>query len=171
MRFSIFQVKRKSRKCWEQMEALQSLPITLCGALSPLTKSCPLSNSSCRQRTRGVNIPCASAWRGDKKRATAQKESLLVLPCFYCKQPSWAGKAAQINDRVGDSQRGRSKFATVTREYWDIYNPYIRWVIPRFTAALAWLISLCSFMFLLIPGIVLRLSVCHWQLFCPLPML
>jgi hypothetical protein len=48
------------------------------------------------------------------KTGADKKDSLLVLPCFYCKQPSWRGKAAQIN---GGVVRGHTIFAKVIREY------------------------------------------------------
>lgn len=47
----------------------------------------------------GVKSP-AVVFEPEIKRGAAQKKNLLVLQCFYCKQPSWRGKAAQINDRV-----------------------------------------------------------------------
>jgi len=168
MSFSIFQVKRKSRKCWEQMEALQSLPITLCGALSPLTKSCPPSNSPCRQRTRGVNIPCASAWRGDKKGQQLKRRAFWFYP------------ASTANNHHGRAKLPRSmiEWATLREGRANL----LRWQgntgthIHRYKVGNSKIycssrvVKFVGFMFLLILGIVLRLSVCHWKLFCPLPM-
>lgn len=145
MGFSIFHVKRKSRKCWEQMEALQSLPITLCGALSPLTKSCPPSNSPCRQRTRRVIgwTSCASPWWGDKKGQQLKRRAFWFYP------------ASTANNHHGRAKLPRSMIEwAIVREgianllRWQgnagIYCASLRWVIPGFTAALVWLILLCS---------------------------
>lgn len=130
MRFSIFQAKRKSKKkCWEQMEALQYLPpITLRGALWPLTKSCPPSNSSMKAKEQtGWIISCARLPvrdGGDKRGQQLKRRAFWSFP-----------PASTANNHHGRAKlplpRSMIEWATVRDgtanllrrqgEYWGIY--------------------------------------------------